>query len=342
MHVVGVRVLQLGDGAEVAGLELGHVRLGLALEQPAGGRDAREASRVTLRTVASDFSVPRDDAQHRDAAGERIGNRLPDEGGVARRSSAALTAIVVRRFASSAAELALGGRRDVGDDARRAAAGCRWRAVADVQSSGKSLPATRGSAQAGRSCSWRQRALREERLHQRLVGLGHHLDQLLRGAGAPARRAPRRDLGLGHWLPASAVNSQRLHAHQVDDASEIPLLAERQLDRHDLAGAVAVQRLERALEAGALAVEPVHDDEPRQAERRGLGPELLGLHFDAGHRVDDDDGRFGDAQRGAGVAHEVGEAGRVDDVDLGLCATRRRRGWRRACACGRFLRRRSR
>ena len=32
-HVVGLRVLQLGDGAEVAGLELRHVRLRLALQQ---------------------------------------------------------------------------------------------------------------------------------------------------------------------------------------------------------------------------------------------------------------------------------------------------------------------
>ena len=84
--------------------------------------------------------------------------------------------------------------------------------------------------------------------------------------------------------------------------------AERQLDRDDLAGAVAVQRLERAVEAGALAVQPIDDDDSRQSERGGFGPQLLGLHFDAGDSIDDDDGGFGDAERGAGVSQEVGEA----------------------------------
>ena len=53
-------------------------------------------------------------------------------------------------------------------------------------------------------------------------------------------------------------------------------------------------------------------------ERGGLGPQLLGLHFDAGDGIDDDDGGFGDAERGARVGQEVGEPGRVDDVDFGL------------------------
>ena len=43
-------------------------------------------------------------------------------------------------------------------------------------------------------------------------------------------------------------------------------------------------------------------------ERGGLGPQLFGLHLDAGDRIDDDEGGFGDAQRGAGVGQEVGEA----------------------------------
>ena len=53
--------------------------------------------------------------------------------------------------------------------------------------------------------------------------------------------------------------------------------------------------VERALEAGALAIEAVDDDEPRQAELLGRRPHLLGLHHHAGDRVDDDQRGVGDA-----------------------------------------------
>jgi len=56
----------------------------------------------------------------------------------------------------------------------------------------------------------------------------------------------------------------------------------------------------------------------RQGEGGGFLPELLGLDLDAGDGVDADDRAFSDAQRGLGVAQEVREARRVDDVDLGL------------------------
>ncbi len=42
------------------------------------------------------------------------------------------------------------------------------------------------------------------------------------------------------------------------------------------------------------------------------------MHFDAGNRVDDDDGGFRDAQSGARVRQEVRKPGRIDDVDLVL------------------------
>ena len=44
------------------------------------------------------------------------------------------------------------------------------------------------------------------------------------------------------------------------------LLAEGQLNRDDFARAVAAQRFERALEAGAIAIEPVEDDDARQVQ----------------------------------------------------------------------------
>ena len=51
----------------------------LALQQRSGGRAAPACRCVTLCTVESAFERAGDDAEHRDAAGERIGDGLPDE-----------------------------------------------------------------------------------------------------------------------------------------------------------------------------------------------------------------------------------------------------------------------
>ena len=163
----------------------------------------------------------------------------------------------------------------------------------------------------------RERSFREERLHQLLVGFRHHLDQLLTRPGSAVRKRVGH-VSLRHLAAAVGGKRERLHAHQVDDAGEGALLADGELDRNDLARAIAAQRFERALEARALALQPAHDDDAREVERGGLGPELFRLDFDAGHRVDAHERAFRDAERRLRVAEEVGEARRVDDVDLGL------------------------
>jgi len=70
-----------------------------------------------------------------------------------------------------------------------------------------------------------------------------------------------------------------------------------------------MHRLERAIEAGALAVEPIEGDEARQFELFGHRPHLFGGDFHAGNGIDDDHGGVGDAQRGARLAEEVPHAG---------------------------------
>ena len=52
--------------------------------------------------------------------------------------------------------------------------------------SGKILPASDRRAQAGDQLLLRQRARLEERLHQLVVGLGHHLDERLARAASAA------------------------------------------------------------------------------------------------------------------------------------------------------------
>ena len=270
------------------------------------------ASRVALLTVVSDFTRARDDAQHRDATGERIGDRLPDERRVRRRVGRLrrrLGAVLADR-----AELALGGRRRVAHDRieQRLHAGGMERRGAQQR---VELAGHRRRSQAADQLLLGERALGEERLHQLLVGLGDHLDQLLaRMLGGVDQR--RRNVRFRHL--AVGAEGLRLHLHQIDDADEGLLLAERELHGDDLAGAVAAQRFEGAVEARALAIQPVEDDDAGESQSGRFTPQLFRLHLDAGDGVDDDHGGFDDAQRRAGVAEEVGEAWCVDEVDLGF------------------------
>ena len=61
---------------------------------------------------------------------------------------------------------------------------------------------------------------------------------------------------------------------------------------------------ERALEAGALAIELIDDDGAGQLELVGKAPHLLGLDFHAGHAVHQDQGGIGGHQRRPGVVDE--------------------------------------
>jgi hypothetical protein len=54
----------------------------------------------------------------------------------------------------------------------------------------------------------------------------------------------------------------RAHVQQVDDARDLVLGADRQLDRDAAVGQLSAHRLEHAEEVGALAVEHVHEQEP--------------------------------------------------------------------------------
>ena len=171
---------------------------------------------------------------------------------------------VVVAVLADAVHAALGRRRHVGDDRveQRLHRRC-WRPPRR-RSTGKIAAAATPRFEPADQLLLRQRAGVEELLHQRVVGLGDHLDQRfarrlgrrLHLARAPAPRSACRCL---------AGERPRLHRHQVDDAVERLLFADRQLDRDDGAAEHAAQRLERAVEAGALAVEPVEDDDARHA-----------------------------------------------------------------------------
>src|SRR5436190_2434390 len=110
----------------------------------------------------------------------------------------------------------------------------------------------------------------------------------------------------------------RLHANEVDDAEELVLAADRQVERDGVAPELAGDLLERPLEVRADAVHLVDEADARDAVLVGLAPDGLRLRLDAGDRVEHRDRAVEDAQRALDFGGEVDVAGRVDDVDAVL------------------------
>ncbi len=211
---------------------------------------------------------------------------------------------------------ALGGRRHVPDD------GVEQRLDADVQRSRgaeqrKHFSRRRRRAQARDELLLRERSSLEELFHQRFVGFGDHLDERF----ARGRRLVghlRRDVGLGALAAAIGKEHVRFLPDKIDDAAKRFFLADGHLNRNDGAVERRVNRLQRPLEARALAIEAIDDDQARQPGLVGRLPCFLRLYLHARHGVDDHNRRIGDPQRRARVRQEVRHARCVDEVDFGL------------------------
>ena len=115
---------------------------------------------------------------------------------------------------------------------------------------------------------------------------------------------------------------------EVDDAEEVGLGADRQLDRHGVGAEPVDHRLDALVEVRADAVHLVDVGDARDAVLVGLAPDRLGLRLDAGDRVEQRDRAVEDAQRALDLDGEVDVAGRVDDVDAVVGPLAGRRGGR--------------
>ena len=100
----------------------------------------------------------------------------------------------------------------------------------------------------------------------------------------------------------------RVVVEQVDDAVEVGLVADGELQRRDAGAELVLELVERARERRALAVELVDEDRARQPELVGHAPHDLGLHLDALDRRHHEHREVGGPQRGGDVADEVGVA----------------------------------
>ena len=160
---------------------------------------------------------------------------------------------------------------------------------------------------------------------QVVVHLGDGLDHdvaVLLGLGGEVGR----DVGDLDVVAEVVAVVDRLHLDQVDDALELVLAADRDLDRHGVRAEAVLDRVDAAPEVGAGAVELVDEAEARHAVAVGLAPDRLGLGLDAGHAVEDDDRAVEHAEAPLDLDREVHVPGRIDDVDAMIAPERRRRG----------------
>ena len=108
---------------------------------------------------------------------------------------------------------------------------------------------------------------------------------------------------------------ERLVLDQVDDADEVRLLADRDLDRQRVGAEPVAHGLDGVEEVGAGAVHLVDVGDPRDVVLVGLAPDRLGLRLDAGDGVEERDRAVQDAEAALHLDGEVDVARRVEDVD---------------------------
>ncbi len=124
----------------------------------------------------------------------------------------------------------------------------------------------------------------------------------------------------GDLLLQGAACGERLgravrQADQVDDTTEVALLADRQLhhERDDVQP--VPDGRDRRRERRARPVELVDEGDPRDAVAIRRPPDRLGLRLDPGHRVEHGDRAVQHAQRTFHLVGEVHVPGRVDQIE---------------------------
>jgi len=123
------------------------------------------------------------------------------------------------------------------------------------------------------------------------------------------------DLLDAHILAKIVVVDVRLHLEQVDDAAEVRLGADRQLDRNSVAAQALVHHVDNVVEVRAHDVHLVDVDHAGNIVVVSLSPDRLGLRLHAALGTKDRHAAVEHAQAALDFNGEVDVARGVDDVD---------------------------
>ena len=125
----------------------------------------------------------------------------------------------------------------------------------------------------------------EELLHQYIVGLGDHLNQVTAEALGLLlqRRRNRLDGELG--AQGLVVPEDGLHLDQINDALEVSLGADGNLQRHRPRAQPLADGVQHVLEVGAVLVHLVDKADTRHLVLVALPPDRLRLRLHAANRI---------------------------------------------------------
>ena len=122
------------------------------------------------------------------------------------------------------------------------------------------------------------------------------------------------------------VPDHALHAHEIDDALELALGADRQLDGDRLGAETRLDVVQALEEVGADLVHLVGEDDARHLVLVALAPHRLGLRLDALVGIEHAHRAVEHPQRALDLDGEVDVARRVDDVEALVVPERGGRG----------------
>jgi hypothetical protein len=291
-HVASRGVVELRDGRDVTGRDLRHRLLLLPAHECELVQSLfRHGPAVHERGVRFDGALQ--DLEQVHAAHVRVDDRLEHEGHrltVARRWRGTLGGDEVSHAVDA-------------DRLRRAAAENR------EDRAGRHADRER-TGEFGRV----DRLVGEVALHEVVVGDDNPFDEgvvhrVLLGLHLGGDRAERAST-------AAVRVEQGTVVEQLDDTSEVGFLAHRQLERRHSGAELVLELVEGPRERRSLTVEFVHEEGTREAELVDQAPDDLGLHLDPFDGRHDEDHEVGRPQRRSDVAHEVGVAGCIEQVDL--------------------------
>ena len=123
---------------------------------------------------------------------------------------------------------------------------------------------------------------------------------------------------VGTEIVLDVVPDVCLHTDQVDDAGEVILSTDRQLDDERLDAELVLDGLHGVVEICAELIHLVDEADTRNRILVSLTPHGFGLRFHAFLAVEDGDGAIEHAQGALHLSGEVHVARGVDDVDLEL------------------------
>src|SRR4051812_5246811 len=327
--VTGGGVLQADDRVDVTGGDrVDRVLLvGVHLEDLA---DALLAALGRIDDLSAGLEATRVDADVREPAEERVRDDLERE----RREGLVGVGVTLDDLLLVADVVALDGgdverRRQVVDDRveHRLDAAVLERGAAEHR---VELALDRHLADGALDLLGRELLAAEVLLEQRVVALGDGLDQLravLLGLLDEVGR-DLLDLVLGAHLDVTlgvAAPGQRAHVDEVDDALEVALGADRDLQHERLRAEALHDGVDGEVEVGAELVHLVDEANARDVVLVGLAPDGLGLGPNALLAVEHGDRTVEHAERALHLDREVHVAGGVDDVDLVVGPEARRR-----------------